>query len=165
MKKLITVLAALLQTLSGCEKDSRSDLEIYILKDYQTKSPGHEIIPGSERLPKDPFIYYFDIISYDSTDHYFVIDSSKSREMSKTPWPTQGTAFALTIDRKIIYSGYFIPGYSSSTSDWYSMDPLCIDGKLRITLGYPVDREELRNPDLRNDPRIIKLLIEDKKLD
>lgn len=164
MKKLITFLAVLILTLSGCEKDSGFGLEIYILKDYQTKPNSHEIISGSEKLSKDPIIYYHDVISYDSTDHFFVVDSIKARQMAKTDWPTSGTPFALTINRQVIYSGHFIPGYSSSGSDWYSIDPLSLRGRLRVTLGYPGDQINFKDSDRRNDARIINQLNQDNKL-
>jgi hypothetical protein len=165
MKKLVVILTVLIITLSGCEKDSGIGLEIYILQDYQTETPSHEIISGSEKLSKDPLIYYSEIISYNSTDHFFVIDPVKADQLRKKSWPTSGTPFALTIDKQIIYSGHLIPGYSSSGSDWYSIDPLSLGGKLRVTLGYPGDQPNFRDTDRRNDPRIINLLDKDHKLE
>lgn len=162
MKNISIILTALVLTLSGCEKNSDFGLEIYLLKDYQTKQNSFEIISGTEKLSKDPIIDYNNVVSYDSTDHYFVIDSLKAQQMSKTVWPTSGTPFAVTVNRQIIYSGYFIPGFSSMGADWYSIDPLALQRKLRVTLGYPVD--QVKNQDLRNDLRIITLLIKDHKL-
>lgn len=164
MKKAATILTLFILIFSGCEKDSGTGLEIYTLKDYETKSNSHEIIQGSEKLTKDPVIYYGDIIYYDSADHFFVIDSIKARKLSGINWPTGGTPFALAIDRNVIYSGYFIPGYSSSGSDWYSIDPINIGGRLRVSLGYPGDRPDFKDPDRRNDSRIINLLRQDNKL-
>jgi hypothetical protein len=164
MKKLFAILTVIICSLPGCEKDSGFGLEIYLLKDYQTKSPSQEIISGSEKLYQNPIIYYQNITYYDSTDHFFKIDSLKAVELNHKDWPTQGTAFVLTIDKTIIYSGYFIPGYSSSGSDWISIDPLSINGKIRVTLGYPGDQQGLIRIDPRNDDRIISLLKADNKL-
>jgi hypothetical protein len=165
MKKLSVILTFLILTLAGCEKDSGIGLEIYLLEDYQTKAYSHEIISGSEKLSKDPNIYYTEIISYNATEHFFVIDPAKADQMRKKSWPTSGTPFALTINKQIIYSGHLIPGYSSSGSDWYSIDPLTLGGKLRVTLGYPGDHPNFGDADRRNDPRIINLLGKDNKLD
>jgi hypothetical protein len=164
MKKLLAILTVFITILTSCEKDSGFGLEIYLLKDYQTKSSSQEIISGSEKLYQNPIIYYQNIAYYDSTDHFFKIDSLKAIELNHINWPTQGTAFALTIDRTIIYSGYFIPGYSSSGSGWICIDPLSINGKIRVTLGYPGDQSNLISIDPRNDDRIIGLLKGDNKL-
>jgi hypothetical protein len=164
MKKLVLILNILTLTLSGCEKNSGFALEIYLLNGYKTKPNSHEIISGSEILSKNPIISYNDVISYDSAQHYFVIDSLKAKKLMETNWPVSGTPFALTIDRQVIYSGFFIPGYSSSGSNWYSIDPLTLGGKLRVTLGYPGDQFGFTSSDLRNDARIINLLTQDRKL-
>jgi len=164
MKRYFVFLTVFLSIIVSCEKDSGFGLEIYLLTDYQTKSPGKEIIAGSETLSKNPLIYYNDIISYDSTDHYFLIETSKIQELNHKEWSTQGTAFSLTINKSIIYSGYFMPGYSSLAIDWIAIDPLSVDSKIRVSLGYPGDWSQLADRDPRNDDRIINLLLKDNKL-
>lgn len=164
MKNLFTILVVFICILTSCEKDSGSGLEIYLLKDYQTKSQSREIISGTEKLYQNPIIYYQNIIFYDSTDHFFRIDSLKAAELNHKEWPVQGTAFALAIDGTIIYSGYFIPAYSSMGSDWITIDPLSVDGEIMVTLAYPGDGQELIKTDPRNDDRIISLLKADNKL-
>ena len=164
MKSLLVILAAITSTLASCEKQSESGLEIYLLTDYQKKSQGAEIISGSEKLSENPVISYNDIILYDSADHYFQIAEAKAQELSRIKWGTQGTAFSLTVNKQIIYSGYFMPGYSSLGLDWISIDPLAYDSKIRVTLGYPVDWPQFQGPDPRNDARIINCLRKDNKL-
>ncbi len=132
MINLILVLSFSILVLFGCEKDSGIGLEIYTLRSYQTKPNSQEIISGTEKLTKNPIISYNDILFYDSTNHYFMIDSLKGNELRKINWPTNGTPFALTINKEVIYSGNFVPGYSSSGSDWYTIDPLNLGGKLRV---------------------------------
>ena len=164
MKRFIVIMTVLLLVLVSCEKDSVSGLEIYLLTDYQKKSSGFEIIAGSETLSKNPIIYYSEIVSYDSTNHYFQIETTKAQELNQKKWSVQGTAFSLTINKLIIYSGYFMPSYSSLGIDWITIDPLSIDSKIRVSLGYPVDWNQLKDRDPRNDVRIIDLLIKDNKL-
>ncbi len=164
MKRIFVILTAFLGITVSCEKDSVSGIEIYLLTDFQTKSPGKEIIAGSETLSKDPLIYYNDIISYDSTDHFFLIETSKIQELNNKEWSAQGTAFSLTINKSIIYSGYFMPGYSSLAIDWITIDPLSVDSKIRVSLGYSGDLSQLADRDPRNDVRIINLLRKDNKL-
>ena len=70
-----------------------------------------------------------------------------------------GTAFCLTVDREIIYSGFFKPGYSSS-SCWHSVtiDPLpYIANQIRVSLGYPCT---LNDEPIDPDPRENRLLLE-----
>ena len=164
MKRFTIILTVFLIFLVSCEKDSGFGLEIYLLTDYQTKSTGKEIIAGTESLSKSPIIYYHDIIYYDSTNYYFQIDTIKAKELNHKNWATQGTAFSLTINGSIIYSGYFVPGYSSSGVDWFSIDPLSVNSKIYIRLGYPMDLSKLDNIDPRNDERILNLLQKDNKL-
>jgi len=164
MKKLFIIITVITSALASCEKLSESGLEIYLLTDYQKKSPASEIISGSEKLSENPIISYNDIILYDSTEHYFQIAESKAQELRQIKWSTQGTAFSLTINKQIIYSGYFMPGYSSLGLNWISIDPLAFDSKIRVTLGYPVDWPQFQGPDPRNDSRIINYLRKDNKL-
>jgi hypothetical protein len=164
MKGLLSVISVSMFALASCEKDTGTGLEIYLLTNYQKKSSSFEIISGSEMLSKNPIISYKEIVMYDSTDHEFEIDPAKAQEFNQKKWSVQGTAFALTIDKSIIYSGYFMPGYSSLGIDWISIDPLSIDSKIRVSLGYPVDWPALANRDPRNDKRIISLLQRNKKL-
>lgn len=164
MKGLFVIITAITSALVSCEKLSESGLEIYLLTDYQKKSPGAEILYGSEKLSENPIISYNDIILYDSADHYFQISESKAQEMHRIKWGTQGTAFSLTINKQIIYSGYFMPGYSSLALNWISMDPLAFDSKIRVTLGYPADWPQFQGRDPRDDSRIINYLRKDNKL-
>lgn len=164
MKNLLVIISVIASALSGCEKQAETGLEIYLLTDYQKKPTGAEIISGSEKLSENPIISYYEIILYDSADHYFQIDDSKAQIMNKIKWSTQGTAFSLTINKQIIYSGYFMPGYSSMGMDWIAIDPLSFDSKIRVSLGYPGDRPQLQSRDPRNDIRIINYLRKDNKL-
>lgn len=77
-----------------------------------------------------------------------------------------GTPFAVTIDKEIIYTGYFWCGYSSSMVDWVTIDPLNYSGKnrLRVSLGYPGLIQGDYIPDDRNDDRILDILRRDSKL-
>ena len=164
MKRLLIIMTVFSCALIACEKDTVSGLEIYLLTDFQQKSSSYEIISGSETLSKNPIISYNEIILYDSTYHVFQIESSKAQELSQKNWSVQGIAFSITINKSIIYSGYFMPGYSSLGIDWIAIDPLSIDSKIRVTLGYPGDWPQLASRDPRNDDRIINLLLKDNKL-
>jgi hypothetical protein len=75
-------------------------------------------------------------------------------------------AFAVCIDKKIIFTGYFWPSYSSSIKQWFIIDPVQYfnTSELRIQKAYPADNFAASYADLRNDSRIIRVLKSDGKL-
>jgi len=77
-----------------------------------------------------------------------------------------GSAFALTIDKEVIYTGYFWASFSSLMCDWIIIDPLNISGKneLTVKLGYPGMVVGDTIPDKRNDKRLLDVLRMDNKL-
>jgi len=152
--------------LSGCEKDDSTGrgLEFYFLNNYETIENSNEIISGTGIISNKPIIEYNDILFYDSSKYAFTISGSKSDELNKMNWSVSGVAFSLTIDKEIIYSGYFWPGYSSAGCDWIVIDPLNIRQELFVKLRYPWVVETLKNRDPRNDDKIIELLARDNKL-
>lgn len=164
MKKILVILTIFLSILVSCEKDSGFGLEIYFLDDYKTPLYSKEIIAGSEKLSKTPIVYYHDIIYYDSTDYYFKLEISKADELKHLNWSADGKAFSLTINKSIIYSGYFDTNSSSAGVDWIVINPYSIDSSVPIRLGYPVEPSRLVSNDPRNDDRIINLLRKDNKL-
>jgi hypothetical protein len=163
MKNLIPLFLFVVLLIS-CEKESGNGIEIYFLDDYKTVSGSKEIISGSEKLEKNPYIYYNQINYYDSTDHILNLSSNKADELNHANWATSGKAFSLTIDKSIIYSGYFVPGYSSESCDWITIDPMNIDSKFRISLPFPIVGYNRILNDPRNDERIINYLKKDNKL-
>ena len=62
MKSLFIIITVITSALASCEKQSESGLEIYLLTDFQKKSPGAEILSGSEKLSENPLISYNDIV-------------------------------------------------------------------------------------------------------
>jgi hypothetical protein len=163
MKKILVILTIFISILVSCKKDSGFGLEIYLLDDFKTPLNSLEIIAGSEKLSKTPIIYYHNIIYYDSTDYFFKLDLSKAEELKHMDW-TYRKAFSLTIDKTIIYSGYFDTYSSNAGVDWIVINPLSIDSSVDIKLGYPVVPNRLRSNDPRNDGRLIDLLKKDNKL-
>jgi hypothetical protein len=163
MRKFIGLLICIFFLIS-CEKETGSGIEVYILKDYETVPGSKEIVSGSETIEKAPFIYYNQINYYDSIDCFFNLSADKAEELNRTNWPTEGKAFSLTLDKSVIYSGYFIPGYSSSGCDWITIEPLNVDSNIHIYLGYPGNQSNHIENDPRNDKRIINYLIKDGKL-
>jgi len=168
----IGIILILLSLPIGCEKfqynsPNGDSLEFYRLSEYQTKKNSLKIIESSVKISSSRIIGYDDIISYNSKTFTFTVTDQLAEYLNdnKTD-PIHGTPFAVTIDRQLIYTGYFWAGYSSQSCDWVTIDPLNYSGNNRLTvqLGYPGLFGGDTIPDKRNDKRILDLLRKDYKL-
>ena len=70
-----------------------------------------------------------------------------------------GIAFAVTANEELVYTGYFVPSYSSASVQWIVIDPLFwhLTNRMYVNLGYPGLFEGAVIPDHRNDERILKI--------
>jgi hypothetical protein len=166
MKKFILISILLSQILLGCKKDhsspdSNSVIEIYLLKTYSKDGISSKIINESVVLEDQALINDNDIYSYNQTTCTFTISAAKAQWLNDFQTnKTHGKAFAVTVNKNIIYTGYFWAGFSSASVDWIVIDPLNYTGKntLTVKIGYPGLFPGMNIPDLRNDPRIIEVL-------
>jgi hypothetical protein len=162
---LILLIAVFL--FCSCEKDSRNEKEVkgeicfYLLKSYKTRENSMEIIKGSARIADNPIISYKDIISYNTILNVYAISKNARDTVISLTSSVTGQPFAVTIDKEVIYTGYFWPVTSPVNCDWVHIDPLFIDfwDGLKV---MPPDYNEKSNP--ANDPVLIKILQRDKKL-
>jgi len=169
-----TIIIALLCCLiaAGCKNNpyvaaSGSEIEIYLLKSY-TKVTGTDAINTSSVILEDtPLIRYADILWYDSVAHTFKITEAPAKWLNDFQTNhSHGKAFAVTIDRKILYTGYFWAAFSSASCNWITIDPLNYSGKneLRVSIGYPGLMPGVTIPDHRNDKELMEILEADNKL-
>jgi hypothetical protein len=153
--------------ISSCEKDVKNEEEIkgnvyfYLLKSYETKNNSSEIITSTAQIADKPLIDYKDIISYNSDLSIYNISKKAREKILSLITDVSGPAFAVTIDKKIIYVGYFWPVTSSASCDWTNIDPLFIDfwDGLKVMQGESRD-----NPNPGNDSSLIEVFQRDKKL-
>ena len=172
MKRLLIILFIIFLA-GGCEKYQSqrmpgSGLEFYRIKDYQKEGTGFKIIESSVRISDTVLIYYDEILSYDPGTYTFTVtrecaDRLNDFELNQI----HGTPFAVTVNKQVVYTGYFWCGFSSTGVNWVTIDPLNFTGKnqLRVSLGYPGPIFGDNIPDDRNDARIISLLRNDGKLE
>jgi hypothetical protein len=139
-------------------------VEIFLLKSFETVGDSRKINEKSVVRDHYPLVEYSDILSYDSVKHSFKVSDMAVDAVKNIQHSVFGVAFALTVDGKIVYTGYFWPSFSSATCDWITIEPLLpqMTKELKVELGYPGDWEGVE--DRRNDPRIISVLKRDKKL-
>ena len=161
---LITVLLLAL-FLGSCSKyntDIEGDVEIYILDTYQTEYIGSAILNEGIELSSNPIISYDELLKYNSKTHQFSVPPSTVDKLEDK----FGSAFAVTIDKEVIYTGYFWAAYSSATVNWVTIDILegVRDNKLEVSLGYPWMISEWNIPDNRNNRRLLSVFARDGKL-
>ncbi len=167
--KYILLSLLFLFILVGCEEDeisSGKEVELYLIETFNTVDNTEKINEASVVLSSEPLIYYDDILSYDQDLFVFKISERAISAIEQMNVPVNGTAFAITVDRNLIYTGYFWPSYSSATCQWIYTDPLMIDFNegLKIKVGYPSILPGETIPDNRNDPRMLQVLRRDGKL-
>jgi hypothetical protein len=170
MKKLVSSLSLIFILISGCEENpgySGEKLEFYLLKSFNAVNGSSEIKSQSVVLEDFPLIYYEEIIGYDPSTCTFRISGAKITEIKNMMIPSAGIAFAVTIDKQIIYTGYFYTVISSIPCDWVVImtnSVSSLSSEIKVELGYPVENEKLKSIDPRNDKRILKLLSTENKL-
>ena len=169
-KNIYTLLSFLfLFILIGCDENeiaSGDRVEFYLIETYNTIDNTEQINEASVVLASEPLIYYEDILRYDQDEFIFEISEKAIAAIEQLNVPVNGIAFAIAVDRNLIFSGYFWPSYSSATCQWIYTDPLMIDfyEGLKINIGYPSILPGEIIPDNRNDPRMLQVLRRDGKL-
>lgn len=146
---------------------SNRQVEFYMLKSFVKRVNSDAIIPSTEILNDTALFKYDDILSYDQKTYTFKVSSKAAKWLSDIKHnPVDGNAFAITIDKKIVYTGYFVTGLSSSVCDWTVIDPLNTSGtnELTVKLGYPTRMPYMVIPDNRNDKELIETFRIDKRL-
>jgi hypothetical protein len=166
------IISLLILLLAGCEKylsprQQGYGLEFYFIKDFQRIGTSAKIINSTVNLSDSVIIYYDEILSYNSDTYTFTVSESCANKLNDFKNNhIHGKTFAVTVDKELIYTGYFWCGFSSSMVDWVTIDPLNYSGKnrLSVSLGYPGLIQSDYIPDDRNDYRILDILRRDGKL-
>ena len=162
---LIVLLLLTVVSISGCEKYDKNidgEVDIYLLDEYNRKSDSYAILSTGIVLEATPVLTYDEIRSYNSKSCTFDIDPAAAERMKDL----YQSAFAVTIDGEIIYTGYFWSPLSSQIVDWVVTDMLTLEtsARLEMDLGYPSLMEGMEIPDKRNDRRVLSVFHRDGKL-
>ncbi len=157
--KSIALFSALILLVMGCSKENAESgdaVEIYLLKEYSLVTNRCEIVKSSIVLKDNELISNNDIVAYHHPEHKITLTGSG---LNKLDGIYDNTPFCMTVDKEIIYAGFFKPGYSSS-SCWHSVtiDPISyVDNQINVNLGYPGTLEDFP---IEPDPRENSLLLE-----
>ncbi len=164
----------ILMLITGCDKNeillhSDGKVELYLIESFSRIENSFQIDENSVVLSDTPFVHYEDFVSYDPKEYIFELSKSVIESIEKQENIVDGlafAAFAIKANDALIYTGYFWPGYSSTSCDCIYIDPIMlkINSSLRVNLGYPGLIQGQFIEDNRNDERLIKIFKRDKKL-
>lgn len=166
---LIFLVFLILISFTACEKNSdevTGVVEIYLLEEFETVGEGAGIDAASAVTKPKPLVKYDDLRKYNAEEYFFKVTDDARETIENMPQSVFGIAFAVTADDELIYTGYFVPLYSSASVQWIVIDPLFwrLDNRMYVELGYPGLIEGSVIPDHRNDPRILDIFRRDGKL-
>jgi hypothetical protein len=151
--------------LISCEKydrDIEGNINVFLLDEYKTADNSSRILSDDIVLSDEPLFYYSDLLEYNANEYAFKLTPAASEKLGDL----YGSAFAVTLGKEIIYTGYFWSGFSSQSVDWLIVEILRaeVDSELVVQLGYPGILEGWTIPDSRNDKRILSVFARDNKL-
>ena len=160
---LISILVAI---SFGCNRDNASagePVEIYLLKDFQLIANKCQVDPSASSVQFIPTVANNDILEYSSNDYQFNLTASALERIKALK---DRTPFAVTVNKEVVYYGFFKPGFSSSSCDHsITMDVVWGQpGRIFMRLGYPGMLPGVTIDDQRNNPRLLSALHKQRKL-
>jgi hypothetical protein len=159
---LVTVMAMFL----SCKKENVKPgevVEIYLLKTFQKVAGKCQVDASQAVLQDTPTIKNQDILAYYSSSYQFKLTDSSIQKVKAF---RDATPFAVTVDRQVVYFGFFKPNFSSSSCDAsITMDIDWITGnQINLRLGYPGQMQGVVIDDKRNHPKLLETLKQQGKL-
>jgi len=166
MRYLLSLLTFLVIT-NSCNKnhiDGGGDIvEIYLLKTVQFVANKCQVDASNSTIEVTPLVTNQDIVEYSKRNYEFKLTEEGIQKIKTL---RDITPFAVTVDKQVIYYGFFKPGISSSsclhsiTMD-LSWSP---ENKIMMKLGYPGQLQGVAIDDKRNDQMLLATLANQNKL-
>lgn len=165
MRKLFYILATT-SIFFSCKKENTKageNVEIYLLKTFKTITGKCQVDPSTAVLQNSPTVNNGDIVEYSPTAYTFKLSDNAIEKIKNLK---DFAAFAVTVDKRVIYYGFFKPAYSSSSCDHsVTMDiDWAANDKILMSLGYPGPMQSITIADERNNPLLIATLQAQGKL-
>jgi hypothetical protein len=150
----------------SCKKENAKGgdtVEVYLFKRSQLVTGKCQIDPLLSVLQDTAIIKNQDILEYSQSNYQFKLTDLAIQKVKTFP---DFTSFAVTVDRKVIYYGFFKPSISSSSCDHsITMDLDRTSGnKIDLRLGYPSLMQGVTIDDERNNSKLIATLRNQGKL-
>jgi hypothetical protein len=144
----------------SCKKNGvvpGNSVEIYLLKTTAVVTGKCKIDGAASVLKDTAIIQNQDILEYSKKYFQLKLTDAAIERVRAFMHFSAFTGFAVTVDKQVIYYGFFIPNISSSSC--YQSITMDIDvtdpNKIDLKLGYPGTIEGETIEDLRNDPKLI----------
>lgn len=156
-------LALLLLPLFTCNKDkidAGSKVEIYLLESYELVAGKCQVNASTITLKNEPLVANDEIITYSNDDHTYTVTRATVQKIVALPGRTP---FALTINKEIIFTGFYMPLIMSSTCEHSITMSTGVQNKIFMNLGYPYF-STTGIDDKRNDPSLLAILHAQGKL-
>jgi hypothetical protein len=160
----ITSLSAFGHSCEEHPTQGGASVDVYLFNTYQTIPGKCQIEPTKSVLQDTAFIKNQDIIAYSATGYTFELTASALEKIKSLK---DNMPFAVTLDKQVVYYGFFKPLTSSSSCehsitmdfDWAS------NNKILLTLGYPSHNPDNNTiDDQRNNTKLIATLKNQGKL-
>jgi hypothetical protein len=164
--KLLLKISILIIILNSCHKEKHatgSEVEMYLLQAYQLETGKCKVDPSSAVLEEVPVVSNDDILEYSRSTYSYKLSNSAFLKV-KALHPR--TPFAITVDKKVIFFGIYMPLYMSSTcAHSITMYEMGIpDKEVFFELGYPGLMQGVTIDDQRNNDLIIQAFRKQGKL-
>ena len=168
MKQLLSI-CLLLGLLAGCKKegDNTEKVEIYLLQSFSRSvdaSAGLAITRyNNTTLSPTPLVANSDIVNYSPAKTTFYLKKDIG-PVVKDFGPDK--AFAVTVNKRIIYVGEFRPAWLSSVVFGIAtINPTFVNGR-QIPVDYIRldNRPDLKELDRRNDNRLLQAMLKSGRL-
>ena len=163
--RLVLLLLAFFIITNSCNKKNiaGSVVEIYSLKTVQFVTNKCQVDGSRSMIEDTPLVTNHDIVEYAKTNYEFKLTDEGIQKLQVL---RARNAFAVTVDKQVIYYGIYMPDYLSSSCDhsitmgqiWSS------DNKIIMRLGYPGQLQGVTIDDKRNDPTLLAALANQNKL-
>jgi hypothetical protein len=112
--RYILLAGSLIILLFSCNKNREKagkNVELYLLGSYRWVTGQCKVDSSQVVLESSPFIKNEDFLQYNSHSYQFTLTGSAHEKLRKLPGRTP---FAVTVDKKVIYFGVYMPLYMSS---------------------------------------------------
>lgn len=152
--------------ITSCNKDkvkAGNDVELYLLSSFQLVPGKCQVDSASTILQNLPLVGNQDILQYNRGTFEYTLSNAA---MEKLKQLIGRTPFAITVDKKVIFFGFYMPSYMSSTCfNSITMNfSFSQSNSMFMNLGYPGELSGTFIDDQRNNPKLIVTFANQGKL-
>jgi hypothetical protein len=158
--RLLLLLLTLPLLSASCKKTEANvgdKVEIYQLKTYRLLTSKCQVDATTAVLQDTAFVNDGAILAYSPNNHLFSLTPAAMQRVNAL---ANFAAFAVTVDKQVVYYGFFISSYSSSSCAQSIVMGLDFEnaGNVSMQLGYPGLMQGIPVDDQRNNAKLVATL-------